>query len=111
METRYLDEVGDSLDDAVARCVRARDEKRPLSVGVVGNAAILCPKLLDMDFPADIVTDQTSAHDPLSYVPADLTPEATAELARTNPQELIRRARESMADALPGNGRLSRQGQ
>src|SRR5215210_3128473 len=93
VETRYLDEVADSLDDAVGRCVRARDEKRALSVGVVGNAAILVPKLLDMDFPADIVTDQTSAHDPLSYVPVDLTSEATAEIARTNPQELIRRSR------------------
>ncbi len=96
-ETRYLDEIADSLDDAVARCVAARDEKRALSVGVVGNAAIVVQKLLDVDFPADIVTDQTSAHDPLSYVPADLTPAATAELARTNPDELIRRARESMA--------------
>ena len=97
VETRYLDEVADSLDDAVARCVRARDEKRPLSVGLVGNAAVLFPRLLEMDFPADIVTDQTSAHDPLSYVPADLTPEATAEMARENPQELIRRSRASMA--------------
>jgi urocanate hydratase len=77
--------------------VRARDERRPLSVGLVGNAALLLPRLLELDFPADIVTDQTSAHDPLSYVPADLTAEATAELARTNPQELIRRSRESMA--------------
>ncbi len=98
VETRYLDEVADSLDDAVARCVRARDEKRPLSVGLVGNAAVLFPKLLEMDFPADIVTDQTSAHDPLSYVPADLTPEATAEMAKSNPQEPIRRSRESMAE-------------
>ncbi|MCE9621285.1 MAG: urocanate hydratase [Actinomycetia bacterium] len=97
VETRYLDEVADSLDDAVARCIRARDEKRPLSVGLVGNAAVLFPRLLEMDFPADIVTDQTSAHDPLSYVPADLTPEATAEMAKANPQELIRRSRESMA--------------
>ncbi len=97
VETRYLDEVADSLDDAVARCVKARDEKRPLSVGLVGNAAVLFPRLLEMDFPADIVTDQTSAHDPLSYVPADLTPAATAEMARENPQELIRRSRESMA--------------
>src|SRR3954454_2170219 len=55
------------------------------------------PQLLEVDFPADIVTDQTSAHDPLSYVPVDLTPEATAEMARTDPQELIRRSRESMA--------------
>ncbi len=96
-EHRYLDEIADSLEDAVRRCIQARDERRPLSVGLVGNAATLVPQLLEMDFPADIVTDQTSAHDPLSYVPVDLTPEATAEMARTNPQELIRRSRESMA--------------
>jgi urocanate hydratase len=96
-EHRYLDEIADSLEDAIARCVKARDERRALSVGLVGNAALLVPRLLEMDFPADIVTDQTSAHDPLSYVPADLTAEATAEMARTNPQELIRRSRESMA--------------
>ena len=96
-EHRYLDEIADSLEDAVARCIRARDEGRALSVGLVGNAAELLPRLLELDFPADIVTDQTSAHDPLSYVPVDLTPEATAEMARTNPQELIRRSRESMA--------------
>jgi urocanate hydratase len=97
LEHRYLDEIADSLEDAVARCVRARDERRALSVGLVGNAAVVVPQLLEMDFPADIVTDQTSAHDPLMYVPADLTPEATAEMARTDPQELIRRSRESMA--------------
>ncbi|MFN6122416.1 MAG: urocanate hydratase, partial [Actinomycetes bacterium] len=77
--------------------IEARDAKRALSVGLVGNAAVLVPRLLELDFPADIVTDQTSAHDPLMYVPADLTPEATAELSRTDPQELIRRSRESMA--------------
>jgi urocanate hydratase len=98
LETRYLDEVADSMDDAVARCLRARDERRPLSVGLVGNAAVVEPALLALDFPADIVTDQTSAHDPLMYVPADLTPEATAELGRTDPQELVRRARASMAE-------------
>jgi urocanate hydratase len=97
LQTRYLDEVADSLEDAVARCTRAREEGRALSVGVVGNAAALEPRLLDLDFPADIVTDQTSAHDPLSYVPVDLTPGATAELARTDPAELTRRARASMA--------------
>jgi urocanate hydratase len=97
VEHRYLDEIADSIDDAIARCVTARDARRSLSVGLVGNAAVLVPELLARGFPADIVTDQTSAHDPLSYVPADLTPEATAEMARTNPQELIRRARESMA--------------
>jgi urocanate hydratase len=97
VETRYLDEIATSLDDAISRCVGARDEGRALSVGLVGNAAIVLPQLLELGFPADIVTDQTSAHDPLSYVPADLTPEATAEMAKSNPQELIRRARESMA--------------
>ena len=111
LEHRYLDEIADSLDDAVARCIRARDEGRPLSVGLVGNAAEVLPKLLEMDFPADIVTDQTSAHDPLSYVPIDLTPEATAEMARTDPQELIRRSRREHGRALPGDGRLHGQGQ
>jgi urocanate hydratase len=98
LETRYLDELADDIEDAIARCERARDDRRALSVGLVGNAADLFPKLLEMGFPADIVTDQTSAHDPLSYVPSDLTPEATAEMARTDPQELIRRSRASMAE-------------
>jgi urocanate hydratase len=96
-EHRYLDEIADSLDDAIARCERARDERRALSVGLIGNAAVVVPRLLELNFPADIVTDQTSAHDPLSYVPADLTPEATTQMARDDPQELIRRSRESMA--------------
>ncbi len=97
LEHRYLDEIADSIDDAIARCIKARDERRGLSVGLLGNAAEVLPQLLEMGFPADIVTDQTSSHDPLSYVPVDLSPEATAEMARTNPQELIRRSRESMA--------------
>src|SRR5262245_16809982 len=94
---RYLDEVAESLDDAIGRCLSARDARRALSVGVVGNAAAVLPALVEQDFPADIVTDQTSAHDPLSYVPVDLTVEATAELARSAPDELVRRARQSMA--------------
>lgn len=97
LETRYLDEVATDVDDAIARCIAARDEKRSLSVGLIGNAAEMIPRLLDLDFPADIVTDQTSAHDPMSYVPVDLTPEAIEELARTDSEELIRRARASMA--------------
>jgi urocanate hydratase len=97
VEHRYLDEIADDLDDAVARCVAARDERRALSVGVVGNAADLVPRLLELDFPADIVTDQTSAHDPLSYVPVDLTPETAEKLAREDPDGFIRRSRESMA--------------
>ncbi|MGZ4765728.1 MAG: urocanate hydratase, partial [Ilumatobacteraceae bacterium] len=78
-------------------CRTAKQERRALSVGLEGNAADVLPRLLGQGFEADIVTDQTSAHDPLSYVPADLTPEATAAMAQSNPQELIRRARESIA--------------
>jgi urocanate hydratase len=97
IETRYLDEVADGIDDAIARCLAARDARHGRSIGLVGNAAELVPHLLDLDFPADIVTDQTSAHDPLSYVPVDVTPEAAAELARSDPEGYVRRARESMA--------------
>ena len=97
VETRYLDEVADSLEDAVARCVKAKAERRRLSVGVVGNAAEMFPKLLQMGFPADIVTDQTSAHDPLSYMPNDLSDDAAQQMLKTNPEEFIRRSRAAMA--------------
>jgi urocanate hydratase len=97
LDTRYLDEEAATLDDAVARCLAARDAGQALSVGLVGNAAVVVPRLLEMGFPADIVTDQTSAHDPLSYVPVDLTPEATSEMARREPEQLVRRARAAMA--------------
>ena len=97
VETRYLDEVADSLEDAVARCEKAKAEKRRLSVGVVGNAADMFPKLLQMGFPADIVTDQTSAHDPLSYLPNDISEDAAKEMLKKNPEEFIRRSRAAMA--------------
>ena len=97
VETRYLDEVADSLEDAVARCEKAKVEKRRLSVGVVGNAADMFPKLLQMGFAADIVTDQTSAHDPLSYMPNDMSDDAAQEMLKKNPEEFIRRSRAAMA--------------
>ena len=97
VETRYLDEVADNLDDAIARCRKAKAEKRGLSVGLIANAADVFPKLLQMGFEADIVTDQTSAHDPLSYMPNDLSEDAAKELLAKNPQEFIRRSRAAMA--------------
>ena len=97
LETRYLDEVATDVEDAVERCLAARDARQARSIGLVVNAADLLPRLLDLDFPADIVTDQTSAHDPLTYVPVDLTPEALTELAASDREQLIRRSRESMA--------------
>ncbi|WP_238012064.1 urocanate hydratase [Dactylosporangium sp. AC04546] len=95
--TRYLDVIADSLDDGVRRAVEAQTARKPLSVGVVGNAALLVPELLRMGVPVDIVTDQTSAHDPLSYVPSGVEPEDAATYAAQKPEEFTERARHSMA--------------
>src|SRR6185312_7739315 len=69
IDHRYLDTKVDTVEEAVALAVKMRDERKPLSIGLVGNAAEIFPQLLAMDAPIDIVTDQTSAHDPLSYLP------------------------------------------
>jgi len=97
VETRYLDEIADDLDDAVRRCMAAKAAKRPLSVGLVGNAAEVLPKLLAMDVEADIVTDQTSAHDPLYYIPAGMDFADAREYADKKPDEFTKLAQESMA--------------
>jgi|TARA_B100000959_G_scaffold72615_1_gene77081 urocanate hydratase len=97
VEHRYLDEVANDYDDAVRRCLEAKAARRPLSVGLIGNVADVLPHLLADGFDADIVTDQTSAHDPLSYLPTDLTEAAAEELRRNDPAEFARRARASMA--------------
>ena len=98
VETRYLDEVADDLDDAIARVAKAKQEKRPLSVGVVGNAAEVLPELLRRGVEVDIVTDQTSAHDPLSYLPKGVSVEDWHDYAAKKPDEFTDRSRESMAD-------------
>ena len=95
--TRYLDVVAENYSDALRRCAEAVAARRPLSVGLVGNAADVMPRLLADGVAADIVTDQTSAHDPLSYVPNDLSPKAADRLRRHQPDEYIRRARAAMA--------------
>jgi urocanate hydratase len=97
VEHRYLDEVAGSLDEAIEIAVRAKEEKRAWSVGVVGNAAEVFPELLRRGVPIDIVTDQTSAHDPLSYLPEGVPLEDWQELADKKPEEFTDRARESMA--------------
>jgi urocanate hydratase len=97
VETRYLDVVATSLEDAIAQCLAAKKERRRLSVGLVANAADVFPKLLAMGFPADIVTDQTSAHDPLSYLPEG---ESVAEWlgdAAKDPEGFTDRSRAAMA--------------
>ncbi|MFD9735591.1 urocanate hydratase [Umezawaea sp. NPDC059074] len=97
LETRYLDEVADDLDDAIARVLAAKAEGRALSVGVVGNAAEVLPELLRRNVDVDIVTDQTSAHDPLAYLPAGVALEDWQDYAATKPEEFTDRARTSMA--------------
>ncbi|NEY33987.1 urocanate hydratase [Streptomyces sp. PRKS01-65] len=97
IEHRYLDVRADSLDHALQLATEARDRRRPLSVGVLGNAAELVPQLLAMGAPIDIVTDQTSAHDPLSYLPLGVAFEDMAEAAAKDPAGFTTRARESMA--------------
>ncbi|GAA1863343.1 urocanate hydratase [Myceligenerans crystallogenes] len=96
-ELRYLDEVADSVDDGVARALAAKREGRAYSVGVVGNAAEVFPDLLARGVEFDVVTDQTSAHDPLSYLPAGTALEDWAGAAERDPAGFTERARESMA--------------
>jgi urocanate hydratase len=97
LETRYLDEVADDLDDAVRRCDLAREEGRALSVGVVANAAEALPELLAAGVAIDVVTDQTSAHDPLSYVPAAMPLDEAAQLRESDHDAYIAASRASMA--------------
>lgn len=97
IEHRYLDVQARDLAHALELAVEARDARRPLSIGVLGNAATILPELLEQDAPIDIVTDQTSAHDPLFYLPAGV-PFEDWERARTeDPVGFTKQARESMA--------------
>ncbi len=97
VETRYLDEVTTELNDAVKRCLDAKAARKALSVGLVGNAADVLPKLLEMNVDVDIVTDQTSAHDPLYYIPSGIDFADAREYADKKPEEFTDRSRESMA--------------
>ena len=109
IETGYLDERAGSLDDALARLEAARAEQRALSIGLLGNAAEVLPELLRRGAHIDVVTDQTSAHDPLNgYVPAGLTVEQADALRRSDPDDYLRRVGESVlahVDAIRSLGR------
>jgi urocanate hydratase len=103
LETRYLDESSDSLDDALARVRRAAGKGRALSVGLLGNAADVVPELARRGEHFDLVTDQTAAHDPLNgYVPQGLDVEAADELRRRDPDAYLSRARDSIATHVNG---------
>ena len=100
--SRYLDEWTADLDDAVRRVEAAKREKRQLSVGLVGNCAFVVPELLRRGTEVDIVTDQTSAHDPLSYLPLEVTLEEWHERAERDPEGFTELARGSMAKHVEG---------
>jgi urocanate hydratase len=103
LDTRYLDEATESLDDALARIRAAAGERKPLSLGLLGNAAEIVPELARRGEHFDLVTDQTAAHDPLNgYVPAGLDVGEAAELRQSDPDEYLRRARESIAGHVLG---------
>ncbi|MFD8985480.1 urocanate hydratase [Streptomyces sp. NPDC059564] len=97
IEHRYLDVKADSLRHALQLAVEARDARKPLSIGLLGNAAELLPQMLAEGAPIDIVTDQTSAHDPLAYLPVGVDFDDMASYAAKDPAGFTTRARESMA--------------
>ncbi len=97
LKTGYLDELTSDVDDAVCRVTAARRAGHPLSVGLVGNAAEVLPELLRRGLDVDVVTDQTSAHDPLAYLPRGVALEDWHDYARRKPAEFTDRARDSMA--------------
>jgi urocanate hydratase len=97
IEHRYLDTKAVDIDDALRLAVEARDAKRPLSIGLLGNAAEVLPELLRRNAPIDIVTDQTSAHDPLSYLPIGIDFDDMKKMADKDPVYFTEQAQQSMA--------------
>jgi urocanate hydratase len=111
LQTRYLDRIAKDLDEALGLCRAAQAEKKPLSVAVIGNAADVFAELVQRGVVPDLVTDQTSAHDPLNgYLPQGLTLEQAAELRRSRPEEHIRRAKESMGNQVKAMLALQKKG-
>jgi urocanate hydratase len=97
IEHRYLDTKAVDIDDALRLAVEARDAKRPLSIGLLGNAAEVLPEMLRRNAPVDIVTDQTSAHDPLSYLPIGIDFDDMKKMAEKDPVYFTEQAQQSMA--------------
>jgi urocanate hydratase len=102
IKTRYLDVMVEDVEEALRLATDARDRREPLSIGLLGNAADVVPALARMDAPIDVVTDQTSAHDPLAYIPQGLSLEEAVSLRRIDAAEYTRRARASMATHVEG---------
>ena len=97
VDHRYLDMWTDNVDEALNLALKAKAERRAFSIGLLGNAATLFADFLKRGVPIDIVTDQTSAHDPLSYLPEGVSVEEWSDFAKRDPEEFTKRSRESMA--------------
>lgn len=98
IQTGYLDKMATTIDDALAMIHEACDSGKAISVGLLGNAADVFPELVKRGIKPDAVTDQTSAHDPLNgYLPQGMTMEEAVKMRESNPDEVIRRAKQSMA--------------
>ena len=111
LETRYLDVATESVDEALRRVNQAREARQALSVGLLGNCADVVPALVKRGWVPDVLTDQTSAHDPLNgYVPAGLSLEEAARLRESDPDDYVRRARASIAEHVRGMLALQRAG-
>jgi urocanate hydratase len=111
LETRYLDQMSESLDDAFARALQAKEQGRPLSIGLLGNAADVLPEMVRHGVVPDLLTDQTSAHDPLNgYVPNRMSYRAALELRKSDPSRYMAEARCSIAEHVRAMLDLQRRG-
>ncbi|MFE4242619.1 urocanate hydratase [Peribacillus butanolivorans] len=98
IETRYTDVKTDSLEEAIRLAIEAKQAGKALSIGLIGNASDILPEMIARNFIPDVLTDQTSAHDPLNgYTPSSMSFEAAAELRKSNPEEYVKRSKSSMA--------------
>jgi urocanate hydratase len=111
LQTHYLDRMTESLDEALVQIREAKEKRQPLSIGLLGNAADVIPRIAAGRFLPDIATDQTSAHDPLNgYVPAGMPFEKALELRRKNPRRYVALARASIVEHVKGLLKLQRRG-
>ncbi|MFC4181988.1 urocanate hydratase [Saccharococcus thermophilus] len=111
IDTKYLDTMTDRLDVAIQMAKKAKEEGKALSIGLLGNAAEVLPKMIKIGFIPDVLTDQTSAHDPLNgYIPAGMTLEEAAELRQHDSKQYIRRAKQSIAEHVKAMLAMQKQG-
>ena len=111
LKTKYLDIAETHLDRALSQALKAKEKGEALSIGLMGNASEIIPELALRKIPIDVLTDQTSAHDPMfGYIPKNLALEEAAALRKSNPEEYLKRVKESAADHLRGMLEIKRQG-